>query len=201
MGRRKEILVADAVDIKESLIESALVLFAERGFASVTTKAIGEKTGVNSAMIYYYFKDKDGIFHQCLVTLIDRISRKYATNVAGHSSPADIINSWLDTHRILSEDIINLLKLMLDYSRSDVKNPLIDVQIKRFYDIERSLVVSAIPNNEAVSGLKISQEDLAYFVSTHLDGIIARSILEKDYSIVEALDRLLAVFSKLTDMR
>lgn len=201
--RKKKYSVPEdkAIDTKDLLIDSALYLFAEKGFSSVTIKEIGERAGFNSAMIYYYFKDKDGIFHECLVNLIDRISSKYATNIAGHTSSADIINSWLDTHRMMSDDIINLLKLMLDYSRSEVKNPLIDAQIKRFYRIEHSLVASAIPADPKGAALAISRDDLAYFVSTHLDGIITRSILEKDYSIVEALSRLLTVFSKLTDLR
>ncbi len=201
MGRRKASSEKQPIDIKESLIESAITLFAEKGFSSVTTKSLGEKAGVNSAMIYYYFNDKEDIFHQCLVTLIDRISSKYAANVEGHTSPADIINSWLDTHRMMSDDIVKLLKLMLDYSRSDTKNRQIDAQIKRFYAFERSLIASAVPAGPRPGGPSISQEELAYFVSTHLDGIIARSILEKNYSIVQALDRLLVIFSKLTGLR
>ncbi len=198
MGRRKHEANKETAEVKDILVEAAINLFAEKGFSSVTTKSIGERAGVNSAMIYYYFADKDAIFHQCLASLIDRISTTYHSKIENQESPAAIISSWLETHRTAPDNIVNLLKLMMDYSRSDVKNPMIDAQVERFYGIERSLIASAVPSGVEQDDLLLSRSDLAYFVSTHLDGIIARSILEKDYRIDEALDRLLAVFRKLS---
>lgn len=192
MGRRKAL--PDNGDVRDALVDSALVLFAAKGFSSVSIKEIGRKSGFNSAMIYYYFKDKDAIFHQCLVSLIDRISAQYAAHTLAPARASHDLGRWLDTHRSQTTDIVNLLKLTLDYSRSDTKNPLIDAQIKRFYDMEHALIAAAVPPG---SKPLLPIEEIAAVVSTHLDGIITRSIVQKGYSVPAALDRLLTTFNAL----
>ena len=46
----------------EELLIAAFDLFAERNFASVTIKDIGAAINVNTALIYYYFGNKDELF-------------------------------------------------------------------------------------------------------------------------------------------
>ena len=46
----------------EEFLATALNLFAERNFASVTIKDIAEHLGVNTALIYYYFDSKTDLF-------------------------------------------------------------------------------------------------------------------------------------------
>jgi AcrR family transcriptional regulator len=47
---------------REAIAAAALELFSAHGFASVSNKELGKAAGVNPALIYYYFADKQGLF-------------------------------------------------------------------------------------------------------------------------------------------
>jgi len=56
LGRPRQRAGADA---RERLLDAALLLFAEQGIAATTVAAIASRAGVTSAMVHYYFKDRD----------------------------------------------------------------------------------------------------------------------------------------------
>jgi AcrR family transcriptional regulator len=58
-------------DRKEAILDSALELFAERGFPATTTAAVAKKAGVAEGLIFHYFKNKEGIFVHILEGMMD----------------------------------------------------------------------------------------------------------------------------------
>lgn len=52
--------------VKKELIRSARSLFAERGYAAVSLRALAKAAGVNPAMVHYYFGDKQGLYEAVL---------------------------------------------------------------------------------------------------------------------------------------
>ena len=52
------------VDSREKLLEAALRLFASSGVASVSVRDIAREAGVNSALVGYYFRSKEGLLCQ-----------------------------------------------------------------------------------------------------------------------------------------
>ena len=53
---------SDGEHSRERLLQAALVLFAEHGFAKTSTRDIAESAGANLAAISYYFGDKAGLY-------------------------------------------------------------------------------------------------------------------------------------------
>ncbi len=53
---------AGSIEARQQLMTAALRLFAEKGFAKTSTRAIAEAAGVNLAAIRYYFGDKAGLY-------------------------------------------------------------------------------------------------------------------------------------------
>lgn len=51
-----------SAEARQQLMTAALRLFAEKGFAKTSTRAIAEAAGVNIASISYYFGDKAGLY-------------------------------------------------------------------------------------------------------------------------------------------
>lgn len=51
---------------KESILQAATVLFAEKDYEGVSVREIAEKAKVNIALISYHFKNKDGLYTECL---------------------------------------------------------------------------------------------------------------------------------------
>ena len=49
-------------DTKQSILRAAIIEFGEHGFTGARVDAIAERAGTNKRMIYYYFKDKEGVY-------------------------------------------------------------------------------------------------------------------------------------------
>ena len=55
-------LRSDGVEARNRLLDAALQLFAEKGFAKTSTREIAQAAQVNIAAISYYFGDKAGLY-------------------------------------------------------------------------------------------------------------------------------------------
>ncbi|HET6992512.1 MAG TPA: TetR family transcriptional regulator [Bacteroidia bacterium] len=67
---KKEDLI-DSGDKKELLLETAGALFAEHGFDGTSVRMIAEKSGMNIAMISYYFGSKEKLFEEFIALKIN----------------------------------------------------------------------------------------------------------------------------------
>ena len=47
---------------RERLLETAISIFAEKGYAGTSVREIVEQAGVSKPVLYYYFKSKQGLF-------------------------------------------------------------------------------------------------------------------------------------------
>jgi AcrR family transcriptional regulator len=59
--------------VKRLLLESGIVLFAEKGYASTSVREIVEGAGVTKPVLYYYFESKEGMFHAILNWAYDQL--------------------------------------------------------------------------------------------------------------------------------
>ena len=68
----------DAMDIRRQIMDAAIKLFAQRGYAATSIRQIADEVGVNSAMIHYYFGSKEALLYkvmdQSLEPLVEAIS-------------------------------------------------------------------------------------------------------------------------------
>ncbi|HVI51224.1 MAG TPA: CerR family C-terminal domain-containing protein [Candidatus Sulfotelmatobacter sp.] len=67
-GRRE-----DGAATKQSILEAAGEVFAEKGFGQATGKEIAERAGTNSAAVNYYFGGIDGLYAEVLVEAHHRL--------------------------------------------------------------------------------------------------------------------------------
>jgi AcrR family transcriptional regulator len=75
MGKRAvENTKADST--REKLISSAEALFAERGFDGVSVRDIANAAGVNSALVGYYFRGKEGLFSEVYTRHCEPLKRE-----------------------------------------------------------------------------------------------------------------------------
>jgi len=74
---------------RERLLDSALILFLERGFAATRVEDIAQRAGVSKGCVYLYFRTKDEIF-QAVVdeAIVARIARaeQFAADFSGSAS-------------------------------------------------------------------------------------------------------------------
>jgi AcrR family transcriptional regulator len=62
--------VRDAEATRNRILEAAARLFAERGFDKTGISAIAEAAGINSALIYYYFKNKQALLDELIENFV-----------------------------------------------------------------------------------------------------------------------------------
>ena len=58
-------------EARERILETAISLFARKGFAAIGVREIAEKADVNIAMISYYFQGKVGILKSIMEQFFD----------------------------------------------------------------------------------------------------------------------------------
>lgn len=68
MGRRER---SNGVRTRERILEEALPLFAEHGFAGTSIRRVANAAGVNVATLAYHFQDKQGLYD----TVVQKLHR------------------------------------------------------------------------------------------------------------------------------
>lgn len=65
-------------DARTAVLDAARELFAERGFERTTMRAVGTRAGVDPALIYHYFGDKDGLLSAVLTAPVTELATVFA---------------------------------------------------------------------------------------------------------------------------
>jgi len=58
-------------DSRQAILDAARELFAEKGFERTTMRAVGERAGVDPALISYWFGSKDGLLLEAVTLPLD----------------------------------------------------------------------------------------------------------------------------------
>lgn len=185
----------DALDRRQEILSAALNLFSMRDYSAITIKEIAQLAGVNSALLYYYYEDKEALFRAALEEAVGAAMGNYDEVASKHSEPVDLINDWFQMHVTLASDIRRLVKILMDYSSSQSHSRVLDDVISKFYDVEIQILTKAVKRGQRV-GLfnKVSPNAAAVFASTHLDGVMVRSIIQPRLDIAGAVDALRDAF-------
>ena len=184
LGRRSSDMPGPSA---EDLARIALDLFAERHYASVTIKDISRAAKVNSAMIYYYFEDKEDLFRAAIETAIDEAFDLFDSHRDSnkHGNPADAIGDWLNIHVALSRQLRNVVKISMDCKGVIGNLPEGQEPIKRFYSHEDEILQKIIRDG-IQQGIfrKVDPAIVATMISTMLDGVMARSLIFEDFDML-----------------
>ncbi|MFD0985708.1 TetR/AcrR family transcriptional regulator [Methyloligella solikamskensis] len=168
----------------------SLDLFAQKSFSAVTIKEIGQATGLNTAMIYYYFDDKEDLFRDTVETAVQRTMEAFEARRPADGDPEAVIANWLETHVEQLELIRKFVKISVDYASSATRVARIDDAIKRFYEGEHDILAAAM--SEASKG-RFSAAEIDRMIelfSTYLDGVMVRSVIDPDFDAKAAVHSL-----------
>jgi len=191
---RKRNPTADAV------LEVALDLFSRKSYGDVGMQEIAQQADVTYSLLYYYFKNKEDLFHAAVAHAVERAHENYEKVNMNHKSAPARIDDWFDNNIQLSAPLKRLVKIMLEFSEKREGAPSVAQDVERFYSFERKVLADAIR-----AGIKEgifacdSPEETAAFVSTCIDGIFFGALLRADRDIEAAMRRLKQVFWLLLD--
>ena len=114
-------------DTRLAILDAAEKLIAAQGFAATTIKKVAQVAGVNTALLYYYFPDKEGVYKAVVDRLIDRLIAMGSTALASQADPVEAVRALIAGQaRLLSSTptwIRILARELLDAEHSRVGEP------------------------------------------------------------------------------
>ncbi|HEX7286285.1 MAG TPA: TetR/AcrR family transcriptional regulator [Candidatus Angelobacter sp.] len=72
---------------RAAILKAALEEFSHEGVAGARTDEIARRAGVNKALLYYYFKDKEGLYAAALERVFSGLHEKVMAALSNHALP------------------------------------------------------------------------------------------------------------------
>lgn len=72
---------------RESILQAAIVEFASVGFTGARVEQIASRAGVNKAMLFYYFRNKRGLYKEVLIKVLSTLLPRLAAIVGPDLTP------------------------------------------------------------------------------------------------------------------
>ncbi len=155
-------------DARVAVLEAARELFADLGFERTTMRAVGARAGVDPALIYHYFGDKDGLLSAAL-----ELPPELLAAIAGSAGESGLTGEELVRRVVgLWEDRPQVRERMLAALRTALSN---EDAAALFRDLQLCLVLAAV--GDSVAG---DQRELrAALIGSHMAGLmLARYIIK-----------------------
>lgn len=171
-------------DTAEKLRTVALDLFAAHGYGQVTIKDIGVAAGVNTAMIYYYFENKESLCRAALKETASEVFVIFQQAIDKVDDPKEKIHCWLETHIEMMEPMRKMVKVSLDLKIDSSKGIGVDEAIGHFYELEKETLIEFINLGAKNGDFRIvDTDDIRRIISTFLDGAMIRSFIRPDFDL------------------
>lgn len=90
---------------RSAILDAAIELFAEHGFAGASARAITARAGANVAAIKYYFGDKVGLYHAALTAAHAHFIAEGPLSARDDQDPEAALRSWLEAHLRVSSRV------------------------------------------------------------------------------------------------
>ena len=111
------------------ILDAAERLFAERGFARTTIKAIAREAGVNSALLYYYFADKERLYREVLKRLMEKLVQHTSSRLQAGGTPEARLLAFVGAQAEVLAANPNLPRLLVrELAESDAVHAVEQIQ-------------------------------------------------------------------------
>lgn len=179
----------------EEILDTALKLFAQHGYTSVTIKDIARLGNINSALIYYYYHNKEDLFVAAIKHAVTQAMARHGHQAtAAETEPGEIIRLWFETNEKLAKPLTQIVRLMLDYRTTKQRSTAIERLITRFYEAELAVLSQAIERGIACGLFRaVNPAQVAAFISAHLDGIVVASAIRSNSNLRKPLQQFQAI--------
>jgi TetR/AcrR family transcriptional regulator len=83
---------------RQAILKAALAEFSSQGIAGARTDAIAESAGVNKALLYYYFEDKEGLYRACMEYVFSGLMERVRPVLAAPGNSLEKLVRYAVTH-------------------------------------------------------------------------------------------------------
>lgn len=193
---------------KESILDSALKVFARRGIQFATMAEIADEAGISAGAIYRYFPGKEALINACFSENTEQITSEWHREVeaaAGNPLDALFLIARKSVEHLEHDDANDRTRVMaeriLDGSRMDDEKWKADALIERdaisrglAEPIERAQAAGSFPRE--IDAYQLSQALLSFYNGARLAKLLGPEI--DPMAQLEALCGLFTVASEAT---
>ncbi len=98
----KPVKKRNAKKSKKLILDCAIKLFSTNGYSSTSMEELAKMCDLNKAMIFYYYKTKQGLYEAVIIQILDEI---YATIIKENtdiSKPMEELESFVKTYALFA---------------------------------------------------------------------------------------------------
>lgn len=175
-------------DRRKLLLDGATELFTIRNYSAVSIKLISATTGINTALIYYYYGSKEGLFRAVVEDLTEKAYQTFDDIKGKSTSPSEIIALWIGNQAAQLPLMRKLFMIGIDYANAHSRSDEVDSAIRRLYEIEADILGSAI--REGIRRAEFKVVDVGQTIdqiSAFLDGALAHAAMMPNFDAAGAI--------------
>ena len=94
----------DAEKTRQAVIESALDVFSEKGYAKATFDEIAARAGFTKGAVYWYFRNKADLVSALIVEYMERKRHELAKNIPEGDTLEDLLDYFTLWAKVLRDD-------------------------------------------------------------------------------------------------
>ncbi|WP_176599077.1 MULTISPECIES: TetR/AcrR family transcriptional regulator [Sphingobium] len=182
-----------AIETRRTILEAALIEFAERGFDGASTRRIGERAGLEYTLITYHYRNKDALWRAVAEYAFDQIMAAWedAVRPEANMTPAQRLRAEFRAFLQFTTNHSAFHHFML--RENQVNSPRLGWLIENVVSLTRDRVMPHIRAAQADGELIQADPDLVYYMligmtsaPSSLHGEMARTI---GFSLMDA-DRI-----------
>ena len=176
--------VVDRDEYRKELLRQCFDLFADHGYASLTTRQIAKALGVSTGTLYYYFPSKEDLFMQLIEELTTQDLLRASAELEGLSTLRERILALADFLETNEDYFIKQTLLMMDfYQQAGVGPSRVNEAVQR---------VSLRSRDEAMAALQIDNPLIATHVLCLFNGLISERMVNPEMVCYRQQAELLA---------
>lgn len=184
--------IVDAQRYRKELLSKCFDLFANRGYANVTTRQIAKELRVSTGTLYHYFPNKQVLFEQ----LVEQITLQDIEILNKIDRQQNIIDKIIDLGQVLIENEKYIVKQAAIWDNFYQQQSLKEINTNSIFQQANKRYEQTL-----LELLELEDPQLAKFIWTLIDGILNEQISNQD-SLVFAtqiellIQMLIAYFEK-----
>jgi AcrR family transcriptional regulator len=141
---------ANDTEARAKILAAAEELFAERGFEATTVRDIATASGMNLAMIHYYFGNKEGLYRTIFEEKLAEIQRIFFTAAGSAASCRERLEQFVRSYARYLSTHTNVARMVQRemLNRGHAFQTILRPQVGQNYQMLRGIVAEGVRRGE-----------------------------------------------------
>ena len=180
--RPRALREADAVPMREAIVQAASRCIVARGHAALSTRAVATEAGVNQSLIHYYFGTKERLLAEVVRRDCDLRMVVIDAQLAGARSADDVLDGLVRSLKEMVVDDPTFITLIFELFSVSRRNGEIAAEFAELLRRTREHVAGLLAAKQAEGVLRLHApaDAVADVLFSMADGVSMRMLTERD---------------------